>query len=94
MANIKTPKKRLILSIHTPARGNKLPADKPSINKGTPIPSAMANMAAAPTTTSRVWLIYTKAPSKGPVTHGPTIKAEIARMGVDVVWWERTFRTK
>ena len=74
----RTPKKRLTDSIQGPAFGKNAPADAPKIKSGMPIPSAMENRAAAPNTTSRVWLIYSSAPANGAATQGPIISADSA----------------
>ena len=47
-----TPKKRLISSIHMPARGSRLPPPVPKMISGTPIPMDRANSEAAPVAAS------------------------------------------
>jgi len=42
------------------------------------MPTAIANSAAPPMTTSRLWLMYSSAAASGAATQGPTISAEIA----------------
>ena len=75
-----TPKKRLTASIQPPARGSKAPAERPISNSGMPMPMASENSDTPPSTTSLVWLMYSKAPAKGAATQGPTINAEMAPM--------------
>ena len=44
-------------SIQAPTRGSRLPAESPSSSSGTPIPRAIENNAAPPSSMSRVWLM-------------------------------------
>ena len=52
--SITTPKKRLMSSIHWPARGRKWPPPVPKMISGTPMPRARANSEAAPVAASPV----------------------------------------
>jgi hypothetical protein len=52
-----TPKACFTCAIQAPARGSSAPADSPSSSSGTLMPTAIANSALPPSTTSRVWLM-------------------------------------
>ena len=53
-ASSSTPKNPFTPLIHAPALGSSAPSETPTATRGTPMPSAMANSAAPPSTTSRV----------------------------------------
>src|SRR5690606_16650534 len=76
VANNKTPKAVLTLSIQAPALGNTLPEPAPTISSKTPDPQAKANRAEPPRTTSPVCEINSSTPAKGAATQGPTISAD------------------
>ena len=77
-ASSNTPKQRLTPSIQTPARGSSVPAPTPTMTRGTPKPSAIANKAAAPNAMLPVWAINASTPNSGAVMQAPTTSAEIA----------------
>ena len=54
LANKSTPKTLLTVTIHAPALGSKAPAESPTINSGTPMPSAMLNKVMPPNSASPV----------------------------------------
>ena len=53
-ASSSTPKNFFTATIQAPARGSSAPSDQPTTISGTPMPSAMANSAPPPSTTSPV----------------------------------------
>ena len=73
-----SPNNTLMCTIQAPARGSRLPAERPVSSSGTLMPMAMANNAVPPSTTSPVWLMYTRAPASGAATQGPTIREDTA----------------
>ena len=54
LASKSTPKTLLTVTIHAPALGSKAPAESPTINSGTPMPSAMLNSVIPPSRASPV----------------------------------------
>ena len=68
------------MSIHGPAFGSRSPAEAPTINSGTPMPSPVAYSAAAPRITCRDWLITDSAAMIAGATHAVTTSADSAPM--------------